>query len=223
MESVLLHHIKQYIHRIRKRKQCSFGMGVTIDSRAQFEGGNVLADGTTFLSGSLGYGSYIRERCWFENTRIGRYCCIASDVSIVAGSHPLSQFVSVHPAFYSTRKQSGFTYVDREKYNEYKWVNEEKRIMVDIGNDVWIGVGAKIMEGLTIGDGAVIAAGAVVTKDVPPYAIVAGVPAKILRYRFDEETIRRLLAIRWWDRGEAWLREHAEQFENAAEFVKMWD
>ena len=70
---------------------------------------------------------------------------------------------------------------------------------IHIGHDVWIGYGAIIMDGVTVGTGAIVGAAAVVTKDVPPYAIVAGVPARIIRYRFDENTIKRLLESRWWD------------------------
>ena len=88
---------------------------------------------------------------------------------------------------------------------------EENRLPFDaakpihIGHDVWIGYGAIIMDGVTIGTGAVVAAAAVVTKDVPPYAIVAGVPARIIRYRFDDDTIRRLLESRWWDFPEEFI------------------
>ena len=96
-------------------------------------------------------------------------------------------------------KNSGF-YPCNELYFEKK---EESTI---IGNDVWIGAKAIIRSGVTIGDGAVIGAGAVVTKDVPPYAIVAGVPAKIIRYRFDEELRKALLAAKWWDRDMTELR-----------------
>ena len=79
---------------------------------------------------------------------------------------------------------------------------------------MWLGYGTKILEGVTVGDGAVVAAGAVVTKDVPPYAIVGGVPAKVIKYRFSEEDIEYLLKLRWWDKAEEWIKVHAEYFEN---------
>lgn len=139
----------------------------------------------------------------------------------MAGSHPTSVFVSIHPAFYSIRKQSGFTYVDKEKFSDFQYIDTDSKISVDIGNDVWIGSGVKIMEGVTIGDGAVVAAGAIVTKDVPPYAIVGGVPAKVLKYRFEKDEIEKLLEIRWWDKGEAWIKEHVEEFEDIKVFLKM--
>lgn len=80
---------------------------------------------------------------------------------------------------------------------------------------MWIGSYARIMEGVTIGDGAIVAAGALVTKDVPPYAIVGGVPAKIIRFRFDEATIAGLLELKWWEKDQSWIRAHAKDFRDA--------
>ncbi|MGN1275552.1 MAG: CatB-related O-acetyltransferase, partial [Floccifex sp.] len=81
-----------------------------------------------------------------------------------------------------------------------------------IGNDVWIGNNVTILAGVSVGDGAVLAAGAVVTKDVPPYAIVGGVPAKILRFRFDDGTIKELQKLEWWNKNPDWIKEHKDQF-----------
>ncbi len=85
---------------------------------------------------------------------------------------------------------------------------EELRPMAIIGNDCWIGENVFYVGGITIGDGAVVLAGAVVTKDVPPYAIVGGVPAKVLKYRYDDDTIQFLLRIKWWNNSIEWLREN---------------
>lgn len=90
-----------------------------------------------------------------------------------------------------------------------------------IGNDVWIGANAIILQGVTIGDGAIIAAGAVVTKDVPPYAIVGGVPAKVIKYRFSDEVILKLLQIKWWDKPEEWIIQKLEKFTDVSGFVKF--
>lgn len=210
----LLKRVKQAAHRYKVRKACSFENNVIIDSFDYFEGMNRLTTDVTFLTSSIGYASYIGNRSFIKNTKIGRYTCIATDVMTVAGRHPTSKFVSIHPAFYSTRKQSGFTYVSKDKFSDFNYIDENNKFTVMIGNDVWIGSGVKIMEGVTIGDGAVVAAGAIVTKDVPPYAIVCGVPAKIIKYRFDEETIKKLLELKWWEKDQEWIKSHVDDFDD---------
>src|SRR5690606_29947135 len=94
---------------------------------------------------------------------------------------------------------------------------------VKIGNDVWIGEDAIIMGGVKIGDGAIIAARAVVTKDVPPYSIYGGVPAKLIKYRFDNYIIKKLLAIKWWDLEESWIRENYYLFHDAEKFISNFN
>lgn len=214
-----LRKIKQALHRYKVRKECLFEENVIIDSFDRFEGMNRLTKDVTFLTSSIGYASYIGNRSFIKNTRIGRYCCIAADVMTVAGNHPTSKFVSVHPAFYSTRKQAGFTYVNENKFCDFHYIDQGSKISVMIGNDVWIGSGVRILEGITIGDGAVVAAGAVVTRDVPPYAIVGGVPAKVIRYRFEEDTIRKLLELKWWEKDQQWIKDHADDFENVEKLL----
>lgn len=216
----LLKRVKQAVHQYKARKDCIFEDNVTIDSFDRFEGMNRLTTDVTFLTSSIGYASYIGNRSFIKNTKIGRYTCIATDVMTVAGSHPTSKFVSIHPAFYSTRKQSGFTYVREDKFSDFNYIDENQKFTVMIGNDVWIGSGVKIMEGVTIGDGAVVAAGAIVTKDVPPYAIVGGVPAKIIKYRFDEETIKKLLELKWWEKDQAWIKSHADDFDDVEKLLE---
>ena len=214
----LLRRLKQVVHRWKVRKFCAFEDNVIIDSHDRCEGMNRLTTGVTFLTSSIGYASYIGNRSIIKNTKIGRYTCIATDVMTVAGSHPTSKFASIHPAFYSTRGQAGFSYVMEDKYRDFHYI--DGNFTVIIGNDVWIGSGVKIMEGVTIGDGAVIASGAVVTNDVPPYAIVGGVPGKIIKYRFDENTIEKLLDLKWWDKGQEWIENHADDYSDVEKLLE---
>lgn len=138
------------------------------------------------------------------NANIGNFSVIARNSDIGLGAHP-TNLISCHSIFYKN---------DPWRYHK-DWVApipfNENRI-TNIGNDVWIGAKSTIMDGITIGDGAIIAAGAVVTKDVPPYAIVGGAPAKVIRYRFSPEVIDRLLEIKWWDLSDKEISEHIGVF-----------
>ena len=131
---------------------------------------------------------------------IGKYCSISWNVSIGGANHNYS-LLTTHSMLYDEQ----FGMVESPLYNRFS--NK-----CTIGNDVWIGAGAQILRGVTVGDGAVIAAGAVVTKDVPPYAIVCGVPAAIIKYRFDEKTIKQLLEIKWWDFEPELIKENIRLF-----------
>lgn len=125
------------------------------------------------------------------HSTIGSYVSIADNVSIGTTHHPVD-FLSTHP----------FCYFEMMKLKNSKQIPFEYNTPCHIGNDVWIGKSAIIMDGITVGDGAIIGAGAIVTHDVPPYAIVGGVPAKIIRYRFKEEIIKDLLELKWWELDE---------------------
>lgn len=148
-----------------------------------------VGTGSNCIGVTMGRYSYMGKNNSVANTTIGSFCSIASYCAIGGGAHPLDM-VSTSPVFYEGK--NGF---DKHFSNIPTEVNKA----VEIGNDVWIGEAVFINDGLKIGTGAVIGAHSVVTKDVPPYAIVAGAPAKILRYRFDEETIQRLLESKWWE------------------------
>lgn len=134
---------------------------------------------------------------------IGRFCAIASGVQfIMNGANHETQPISTFPF--------GIFGNGWEKINEgvdikTKYPNKGDTI---IGNDVWLGYGATVMPGVKIGNGAIIAAKAVISKDVPDYAIVGGNPARIIRMRFDENTIRRLLNIAWWNQDASWITQH---------------
>ena len=127
-------------------------------------------------------------------SRIGRYCSIAKHVKTWLGQHPVNWLSSSSRQYF--KYALGWHNYTQKEVQFLKDFDDAP--LTEIGNDVWIGNGACIMGGLKIGDGAIIGTNAVVTKDVPPYAIVGGVPAKIIRYRFDEETIKQLLELQWW-------------------------
>ncbi len=199
---------KQFID----KKGCKFDKFTQINQESKFEGRNLMARGSKLIDSFIGYGSYLGENANLQRCYIGRYSSIGPFVQNIVGKHP-TDFVSTHPAFFSLRKQVGFTYVCDQKYDEFEELKYDG-YATKIGNDVWIGAGAALLEGISIGDGAVIGAGALVTKDVPPYALVGGVPAKVLRYRFKEEEIDFLLKLRWWEKSQEWIVTHADLFED---------
>ncbi len=166
--------------------------------------------------------SYIGSKCTFIGTDIGSFCSIAADVRIIAGEHPASVWISTHPAFYATNCATGVSFSGENKFREIKYADPNRRRIVTIGNDVWIGYGARILNGVHIGDGAIVATGAVVTKDVEPYSIVGGVPAKKIGQRFNDEEISFLLHNKWWEKDLTWIQNHAVSFENIEEYKKLF-
>lgn len=186
--------LKKFIFRMKKKRA-----GVLISSRAtgymnaSFEGQNRIPDRCNFSGRiSLGYRTTLGYNNFFHgDISIGKYCQIGADVAIHTTNHPIS--------FLSSYISSSLFNGELSKLKEYK-----KTI---IGNDVWIGHNALIIGGVSIGDGAVIAAGAVVTKDIPPYAVVAGVPAKIIRYRYNFSVIKEIQELKWWDLNDFDLEE----------------
>lgn len=190
---------------------------VIYNNKTRFEGMNKIGNRSLVSSSEIGFATYLGERVELPNTKIGRYCAIARDVRVVSTTHPTSKFVSISPVFFSTIGQCGFSFVSKQKYMEQKYIDGFCAI---IGNDVWIGEGALIMGGIRIGNGAIIAARAVVTKDVPDYAIVGGVPARVIRYRFDKDKIDFLKQFEWWNKDFKWIRQHSIFFENIDDFIK---
>lgn len=147
----------------------------------------------------LGMGTSTQGNTTIRFSTIGKFCAIAWNVTIGAPNHEIYSLALAE--------------------NDYIFPDEKKESMPSfhekdcfIGNDVWIAAGAHVMRGVTVGDGAVVAANAVVTKDVPPYAIVAGVPAKIIKYRFSETVINRLIRISWWNLPQQILDECRDCF-----------
>ena len=191
------------------KSKASFSITAQIAQNSIFEGYNKI-EAHSIFSGELGLGSYIASHSRIEG-KIGRFCSIASNVNVIFGIHPYTEpFVSTSPYFYSNRKQNGHSLYNKGIFEEFRYADNEKLYPIIIGNDCWIGSNSLLISGIKIGNGAVVLAGAIVTKDVPPYAIVGGVPAKIIKYRYDSETINFLENTRWWDKDISWLIKNKE-------------
>lgn len=167
--------------------------------------------GANILDSTMDKHSYCSYDCWLEHADIGSYCSISDRVFIGGREHPMN-WVSTSPVFENVR-HSGV----KRRYARLD-VPQPKRTV--IGNDVWIGHGATVKAGVHVGDGAVIGAGAVVTKDVPPYAIVAGSPAHVVRYRFDDHTIAELLETHWWSQEESVIEAVAQYANDTPRFIE---
>lgn len=200
------------------------GRDVVIDYSAslgsvEFEGLNKVGARTRMYNSRLGYGSYVANDSTLTGTRVGRYCSLGPNIAMPTGLHPTSGFASTSPLFFSRAGQVGRPFVSRQKFAENRFA--EDGCLRVIGNDVWIGGNVVILEGVRIEDGAIVGAGSVVTKDLPPYSISVGVPAKVIRYRFDRQTIDRLLATRWWERDPEWVESNADAFERVEALIGL--
>jgi chloramphenicol O-acetyltransferase type B len=174
------------------------------DQACSFQEFNRLYPRTCLSNVSLGRFSYVAGAT-SGNTKFGAFCSIGPATIGGLGRHP-TELLSSHPAFYSNRAQAGFHFADKQYFEEAP--------STTIGSDVWIGAQAVILDGISVGDGAIIAAGAVVHKNIPPYAIAGGVPASIIRFRFDDDVIQYLLDWKWWELPVQILSELAPSFRN---------
>lgn len=191
---------------------------IFLNKATVLEGYNRIGNLSIVNGTFIGRGTYMGMNNVFIRCKIGRFCSIADNIKVVAGTHPVCSFVSYHPAFFSVLKQAGFCFVTENKFKDYKVTPDN--YYAEIGNDVWIGDGVTILGGCRIGDGACIAAGAVVTKDVEPYSIVGGVPAKHIKYRFTEEQRNFLLNFQWWNKDFVWLENNSILFENIDNLIQ---
>ena len=182
-------------------------------SHTRLCGRNYLGRNTVLRRCRLGFGSYVNNNGDMTDTEIGKYTSVGSGVSTVIGAHPIDTQVAMHPAFTNPEKMFGFSYVQEKTF-------EDTPGRTSIGNDVWIGNNVLIMGGVAIGDGAVIGTGALVTKNVPPYSVNVGIPAKTIKYRFSQEEIEKLLKMKWWDRDEDWIRKHISEFGDIKKFTE---
>lgn len=161
----------------------------------------------------IGDYSYVSLNSCISFTEIGKFCSIGPNFFCGWGIHP-TDGISTSPLFYSAKSPYSFC-------KECK-IEDRKKIM--IGNDIFIGANVTVLDGVTIGDGAVIGAGTVVSKDIPPYAVAVGSPLQIIKFRFNDETIQKLLEIKWWNLEEDKLKEVEEYFFKTEAFIeKYWD
>lgn len=176
------------------------------DTRSKFTEYTELERFVKLNATTVGKYSRLDAGCNATKTTIGNFTAIGPNTIINLGRHPLN-FITTNSIFYL---RGNWAWRD-------EWVKPLSKDFntmpsISIGNDVWIGSRCTIMGGVTIGDGAVIATGAVVTKDIPPYAIAGGVPAKVIKYRFSPEIIARLLEIKWWNLPDEEITKHLELF-----------
>ncbi|MEA2115759.1 MAG: DapH/DapD/GlmU-related protein [Thermodesulfobacteriota bacterium] len=174
-----------------------------------------IRDYVECIESSLGDYSYVMERSSIAYSRIGKFVNIASDVRINPGNHPM-HWVSQHHFLYR-RRQYGFN-----EHDDGDFFVERKEQKVTIGHDVWIGHGATILPGVTIGNGAIIGAGSVVTHDVQPYRIVAGVPEKEIRLRFPAKIWQAIEKIKWWDWDHQTIKERIYDFRDVDRFLALY-
>lgn len=216
MIHVLKYLIKYCLYKIRWHGLVEIVFTANVSLNSTFEG-MCKIHRKTFFKGHLGYGSYIGPQSDLA-AYVGRFTSIAPNVSCNSGTHAYTYpFATTSPVFFSLNEfkgQCGSTFATRQMFNEFRLVDTERGYAVRIGNDCWIGEHVFLVGGISVGDGAIVLAGAAVTKDVPPYAIVGGVPAKIIRYRYDEETISFLQSIKWWNNSPEWFKEHWELLTN---------
>jgi chloramphenicol O-acetyltransferase type B len=174
---------------------------------------NWVGNNVIMINSSIEDFTYISDNSVICETKMGKFCSVGPNVRIAPGKHPTHTFVSTHPAIYSNPDYCMKNFQTKDHHNP-------KRDVL-IGNDVWICANAVIADGVTVGDGAIIAANAVVNADVEPYSIVGGIPAKLIRKRFKDEQIDVLKTSKWWDQNIEWIEKNSEIFLNVEDFYKF--
>jgi len=170
---------------------------------------------THMVEASFGDYSYCAGENQIIYAEIGKFCSLASHVRVNPGNHPMTRVTQHHMTY--RRVQYGFAERDDKEF--FAWRRAHRCL---VGHDVWIGHGAIIMPGVTVGTGAVVGAGAVVTHDVPPYTIVGGTPARLIRRRFPEAIAERLLRSAWWDWDRATLEARFGELNDVERFVERY-
>lgn len=153
---------------------------------------------------NVGSYSYVGSKTELICADIGKFCSIAHKCYIGLGNHSINN-ISTSPIFTSSKNATGHSWSNTNAFHEFD--------RVTIGNDVWIGVEVIVMGGIKVGNGAIIGAGSIVTKNIPDYAVVVGVPAKIIKYRFEQPIIEKLMTIKWWNFPEDKLKRKLNLFQ----------
>jgi acetyltransferase-like isoleucine patch superfamily enzyme len=209
-------------NRFKKKHNITFEKSTVLGFSCVFEGGNYFGNNTLVTGSNFGYGTYVSDNSGIKKAFVGRYTSIGPEVKIIFGRHPSHTYVSTHPAFFSTRKQAGFSFTEKQLFKEFPDTKDSKgKYTTVIGSDVWIGARVSIMDGVKIGDGAIVAAGAVVVKDVAPFSIVGGVPAKHIKYRFNQDQIDFLVNLKWWEKDLNWIKKHSRYFSDIEYLIKI--
>ena len=199
--------MKRIILLVLSKIKSIFRKNIAFTSRVEYSDVSSMAKvwgHCKLLHSSIGDYSYIGHHSRITYAEVGKYCSIAGDVIVGMGFHTLDK-LSTSPIFTEMKNGTGVSWTDKATVVPFR--------RVVVGNDVWIGTRAMIMGGVTIGDGAVVGAGAIVTKDVPPFAIVGGIPAKVIRYRFSEEIVEKIKCLKWWESEDELLRNNISLFQ----------
>lgn len=207
--------MKKYLYGFLKcffKKNISLLSLVDMDSKISDKA--VISRGCKLKNVDIDDYSYISKGVDINNCSIGKFCSIAPNVKIGFGAHP-TNFVSTSPLFYTDNNVFKHSFCNNPNlgFEEFRHTK--------IGNDVWIGLNAIILDGVIIGNGAIIGAGAVVTKNVQEYSIVGGVPAKMIKNRFEDTLIDDLKEIKWWDYNKNDLKKLGDKFYSVGEFIEI--
>jgi len=200
----MLGRIEYFLAKLMKKGRLAAVVGSAVHPTSKVE------PGSQFYHSTMDKHSFCGYDCDIAHADIGRFVSIANDVVIGGGRHPM-EWVGMSPVFYSGRDSV------RAKFSTF---GRDAPLRTHVGHDVWIGRAAILLPGVRIGHGAVVGAGAVVTRDVDPYAIVAGNPARLLRHRFGPDIVARLLAAEWWNLQEDELRRHAVDIRDPDAFLR---